>query len=167
MKQGWWINTRSGKAIVIDEHERWIRRPGNANKLGVPKRVQAEFKNFEPVKDRNEFLLYVMRKAPAMRVRGHGQFATFEYAQRNRRDAMDAIWLWGLKNAGPFTGLRIVNFSTNEKVEMRWGEFKELMESDGPDGVMRAAGLERLVVSQEVEDRIAAITGKIVKSAAG
>lgn len=162
MKEGWWINIRSGNAIEIDEHEQWLRRPGNANKLGVPSNVQDDFDKFEPIKDRNEFLLYVMRKSPIMRVRGHGASVTFEYASRDRMDVMDSIFLWGLRNAGPFTNMYIVNFATKEHVRMNWGEFEALMNDVGPEGVMRSAS--RLNISQKVEAKIASITGSLVNS---
>jgi len=139
MKDGFWINYRTGKEFDIDEHETWIRRPGNAKKLGIPSKVQKAFPEFTIVKDRIKFVMFLMQHAPIMRVRGHGNYVTFEYSSRSRNDPMDSIWLWGLKNAGPFTGMYIVNFATGEKTNIYWRDFKEAMESGGAEAVMRVA----------------------------
>ena len=167
MKDGWWINTRSGKDFLIDEHERWIRRPGNAKKLGVPNNIQKDFSKFEPVKDRNEFLLHIMRRSPVMRVRGHGNYVTFEYASRSRRDAIDSIWMWGLNNsAGPFTAIYIVNLATGEKTNIMWRDFLQMMKEDRYDDVMRVAKKDAFTISKESEARLATIlAGELVELA--
>ena len=139
MNEGYWINYGTGKEFPIDEHERFLRTPGNAQRLGVPKAVIAMFGKFKPEKDRDKFLMFVMAKAPVMRVRGHGGYVAFEYSSSSRRDPMDAIWKWGKKNAGPFTSMYIVNFGTKETTSMPYSQFEELMESSGPEAVMRAA----------------------------
>ncbi len=139
MKDGYWINYKTGKSFPIDEHETWIRRRGNAKKLGVPEKVRRAFPEFKIVKDRTRFMMFLMQHAPIMRGRGHGNYMTFEYSSSSRQDPMDAIWLWGLKNAGPFTGLYIVNFATGEKTNIYWKDFKEAMDSGGAEAVMRIA----------------------------
>jgi hypothetical protein len=164
MKEGWWINTRTGKVFQIDEHERWLRRDNNADKLKISKGIQKSFSKFKPVKDRDEFLLYVMRKADAMRARGHGSYVTFEYHSRSKRDPMEAIWMWGLKNAGPMTGMYIVNFATNEKTSIRWSDFLKFMENDDPDGIMRVA--HKFDIKPEVNAKIdRLLAGEILKVA--
>ena len=152
MNEGYWINYDTGKEFPINEHERWLRTPGNAQKLGVPRSVIAMFKKFKPEKDRDKFLMFVMSKASVMRVRGHGGHVAFEYSSRDRQAPMDAIWMWGKRNAGPFTGLYIVNFGTNETTSIIYSQFEEAMESSGPEGVMRVASekfsLRRSVVKE-------------------
>jgi len=160
MKEGYWINYKTGKEFPIHEHEQWIRVPKNAKKLGVPKNVIALFNDFKPDRDRDKFLMFIMKHAPVMRVRGHGNYATFEYASRNRRDPMDAIWMWGQQNAGPFTGLYIVNFATREKAQMNWNQFEELMDSGGPDAVMRAAST-KFRIKKAISDELAIIRRKL------
>ena len=161
MKEGYWINYKNGKELPIDEHEQWIRRKGNAKKLGVPKKVIDAFEKFKPVKDRDKFLLFIMKNAPVMRVRGHGNYATFEYASRNRRDPMDAIWMWGQQNAGDFTGLNIINFATREETSIMYGEFERLMEI-GPDEVMRRASVDNFKIKASIVRDILAVARELV-----
>jgi len=149
MREGMWINYRTGKTFDIDEHERWLRRDDNADKLGVPQKVQDAFGEFEPVKDRDKFLLFVMKHAPVMRVRGHGNYVTFEFSSRQKRQVMDEIWLWGLKNAGALTGLYIVNFATGEKTNVYWNEFKNAMDNDNIEKVLRV-GTETFRLKEKV-----------------
>lgn len=161
MKDGLWINYRTGKDFVIDEHEQWIRRKGNAKKLGLPKKVIDGFSKFKPVKDRDKFLLFIMKNAPVMRVRGHGNYATFEFASRNRRQTMDSVWMWGEENAGPYTGLRIVNFATGEEVSMMYEQFEKLMDI-GPDEIMRHASIEKIEVKKHIAREILAISKELL-----
>lgn len=161
MKEGYWINYKNGKEFPIHEHEQWIREPKNAKKLGLSANVIKAFSKFKPEKDRDKFLLFIMKSAPVMRVRGHGNYATFEYASRNRRDPMDAIWMWGQQNAGDFTGLRIINFSTKEEVSIMYGEFERLMDI-GPDEVMRHASVEDIVIKKSVVRELLAISKELL-----
>jgi len=161
MKDGYWINYKTGKEFPIHEHEQWIREPKNAKKLGVPAKVVNGFSKFKPQTHREKLLLFVMKNAPVMRVRGHGNYATFEYASRNRRDPMDAIFMWGQKNAGDFTGLNIVNFATKEEVNIMYGEFERLMDI-GPDEVMRAASVQDIVIKDSVVRELLALSKEIL-----
>jgi len=114
IREGWWINYRTGFSFCIGlrgDHERWIQEPGNAVKLGVPKKVIAEFDRYRPGVDREKFLLFVMHNAPVMRCRGHGVYVTFEYSASSDRGAMKAIERWVNGNAGPRTGLNVVNLA--------------------------------------------------------
>ena len=139
MKEGYWLNYGTGKEFPIEEHEQWLRAPGNAKRLGVPSGVVGMFGNFVPGKDRDKFLMFVMAHAPVMRVRGHGAVVAFEYSSRSRREPMDAISEWCKKNAGPFTMLHMVNFATRENTEMLYSQFEQLVDEGGYDAVMRVA----------------------------
>jgi hypothetical protein len=164
MKEGYWINYSIGKSFEVDEHERWLRRKGNARKLGLSKGVVEAFGEFEPVKDRDKFLLFVLQHAPVMRVRGHGNYVTFEYSSRNRRDPMDAIWLWGLDNgAGVYTGLYVVNFASGEKTSILWKDFKAAMDEGGADAVMRVATVEQMVWRESVARELLEISKRLVE----
>lgn len=161
MKEGYWINYKTDKTVTIHEHERWLRSKGNAKKLGVPPRVISMFSNFKPEKDRDKFLMFVMKNAPVMRVRGHGNYVSFEYNSRARKDPMDAIWMWGQKNAGPFTGLYIVNFATREKIEINWNAFEESIERGGPDAVMKAASTKNFRIKKAISKELAILRLKL------
>ena len=161
MKEGLWINYSTGKQFPVDEHEQWLRSGDNAKKLGVPKNIVASFGEFTPGKDRDKFLLFVMKHAPVMRVRGHGISVSFEYNSRSRRDPLDAIWMWGQRNAGPFTSFFIVNFATREKTQMYWQDFEQNMERGGAEAVMRAASVQRFRVKSAIAKELAAVRRRL------
>ena len=79
MREGYWINYRGGRVELIDEHQQWVRRPGHAARLGIAEEAVAEFARFDPATDRHAFLRFLMRRAPVMRVRGHGASVTLEF----------------------------------------------------------------------------------------
>jgi hypothetical protein len=162
VKSGFWINYKTGKSFPIDEHETWLRKKGNAKKLGLSKRVIEAINEFKVVKDRDKFLTFVMQHAPVMRVRGHGNYVTFEYSSRSRKDPMDAIWLWGLKNAGPYTGLYIVNFATGEKTSIYWRDFKEAMDTGGADAVMRVASTEEFTWRECIAEELLDMSRRLI-----
>jgi len=137
MREGYWINYRTGKVFSISDHMQWVSDDRNANKLGIPKSVAVLAKD---IKDREKYLLFLMKNAPVMRVRGHGSFVTFEFDSRSRQDVMDAILDWGRQNAGPFTTMNITNFATKENTQIRFEEFENAMDSGGAEAVLRVAG---------------------------
>lgn len=137
MRDGYWINYRTGKIIPIHDHEQWIRDKQNAKKLGVPDRVHAMGKGLG---NRETYLLFLMTHAPIIRVRGHGSSVTFEMHSRERQEVMDAIWMWGKKNAGPFTWMNITNFATKENTQMTFDDFEKQMDSGGAEAMLRVAG---------------------------
>jgi len=136
MLEGFWINYSTGKSIMMPEHETWMRDFKNAKKLGVPESIHSQAAT---IKNREAYLTFLMSHLPLMRVRGHGQSVTFEYASHDRHDAMDAIWLWGKENAGPFTGMMISNLATHETTQMSFQQFEDEMNSGGSEAVMRVA----------------------------
>lgn len=162
MKEGYWINFRTGKVFPIDEHETWLRDKGNAKRLGVSPAVIQTFSKFTPVDDRDKFLLFVMQHAPVMRVRGHGSYVTFEYASHDRGDAMDAIWLWAKENAGPFTTLSIVNLETREATEMPYQDFEHAMDEGGAEAVMRAASVGRFDLNKRIARELVSLAKKMM-----
>lgn len=121
MKEGFWVNYQQDKIFPIDDHELWVRREGNASTLGVGPEILREFCKFRPKMDRDEFLLFLIKSSPIMRIRGHGTFTTFEFSSTNQRYVVDWIWLWSLKHLGPQSTLWIRNFKTGKNIEMRLG----------------------------------------------
>jgi len=111
MKDGFWINYRTEREFPIHEHELWVRVPENAADLGIPKRIyQAAMKRFTQGKDRNKFILFLLKNAPVMRVRGHGEYVTFEFDRANDTAPQRAIARFRLTWCGPMMGIRVVNF---------------------------------------------------------
>lgn len=130
MKDGYWINYETGKNFEIDEHERWIRRGGNATKLGIPSFIQDDFEKYVQVDQRNEFLMYLMQNAPIMRMRGHGTYLTFEFSSDSIRKPLEAVYEFCSNRAGPYTQLIINNFAKKDSVQLNWKEFKQRYSDD-------------------------------------
>lgn len=141
-KSGYWINYQTGTEVGVGEHEAWLRNPQNAQMIGVPPQIVVDFAKFEPVKDRDALLRYVMQHAPIMRVRGHGREISFEYSSSRSKGPLDAIWTWAEREAGPLTSLFIANLATGETTSMLYKDFVETMNNSGYEGIMRRASRE-------------------------
>jgi hypothetical protein len=162
MVGGYWINYDRERTFQADEHESWLRSSGNAKKLGVPPNVISMFDKFKPMRDRDKFLMFVMQHAPIMRVRGHGDYMTFEYNSRSRREPLDAIWMFGKKNLGPFSTMLMVNFATKENTQMSFQEFEENMQSDGYEAVMRVAS-RKIFINKRLAAELLALSKELLR----
>ena len=118
MKEGFWGNYETGIWFQIDEHERWLRHGNNAERLGVPKDVIAEFPHFA---DRDTLLPFVWRHAAVMRWRCHGESV---YAE-DWIKPLEIIRKWCTLFAGDFLFLRVVNFNGMEVRETLWKDWKQ------------------------------------------
>ena len=128
MKEGFWGNYETGTWFKIDEHERWLRDPGNAERLRVPAVVAAEFAKY-PTRD--ELLPFVYRHAPVMRWRCHGTSVTFEFDSPDWGYPLALICRWGRACAGDHLHFHMVNFRTMEVRDVLWQELKPA--EDEPD----------------------------------
>lgn len=124
MKDGYWGNYLTGDIFLIDEHEMWVRRESNADKLGIPQAVQKKFKQFAVKEDRDRLLPFIFASAPVMRFRGHGSYVTMEFNCADWTMPLELVRKWCKANAGPLSGLNIVNFATNEVIETTWENFE-------------------------------------------
>ena len=107
-----------------------------------------KFHDFEPVRDRDKFLLYLMTHAPVMRLRGHGASWTFEFGSMSVSEPLFAISAFCEDNAGEFTHLVINNFARKESMEMTWAEFKE-RHKQGEETVMKATSVSEMRVKAD------------------
>ena len=119
MKDGWWINYKTGNQFPIHEHELWIRDPVNAKVLGIPPALTRQFSRYLTGRDRNAFLTWLMKKAPIMRVRGHGLSVTFEYHATDNRLPLKSIRLFASEECSPESILHIVNFVGMKMADVR------------------------------------------------
>ncbi len=124
MKDGYWGNYLTGDIFLIDEHEMWIRRESNADKLGISQAVQKKFKQFAVKEDRDRLLPFIFANAPVMRFRGHGSYVTMEFNCADWTKPLELVHKWCKANAGPLSGLNIVNFAANEAIETTWENFE-------------------------------------------
>lgn len=110
MWEGFYINYRMGKTVCIGlkgDHARWIYDVTNASELGV---VIAKTK-FNPIKDRDKYLLHVLRHSPVMRVRGHGVYVTAEFNSKTVMLPYVAVNRFAKRNLTPIKMLHIVNWA--------------------------------------------------------
>ena len=98
MKAGFWLNYASGKALLVDDHENFLRRPGNGARLGVSSKLVKEA--CARYTDRIPFLLYVMARAPLMRVRGHLTHVTCEFVADSDAEPLAALRKFAAQNLG-------------------------------------------------------------------
>lgn len=128
MNEGYWIDSRTGRSIEIDEHEIDIRRPEVARRLGVPHEVLRQFGRFVPGTDRVQFLKWLMRHAPIIRARGYGVVVSVQWGCVENDAALRAIHKWGRKvGCGPCLMLCMSNIKTGERMNSFWLRFDEAM----------------------------------------
>ncbi|MDD2478727.1 MAG: hypothetical protein PHS31_02415 [Victivallaceae bacterium] len=120
MKEGFWGNYQTGEWHEIDEHEKWLRRGGNAKKLGVLPEIIARFSEFD---NRETLLPFAFANAPVMRWRGHGPSVTFEFNSESWEQPLSLISIWCKLSAGPYLCLRMVNFHSMEIRETLWKDW--------------------------------------------
>lgn len=127
MKDGWWINYESGRVMEITEHERDIRDAATAKYLGVPASVSDRFKKYEIGTDRCRFLVDLMKRVRLMRVRGYGNYVTFNYwSPGGDAKPFAAIRRWASRNAGPVLLLNVANLATGRQEQVfaaAWPDF--------------------------------------------
>ena len=141
MKEGAWINEKTGEFAWITEHASWIKKKENADKIGLSPRAYDNLKDLKWDFDGEgrEAILLVAMNAGLIRMRGHGSYWTFEFTIETQA----ALWacLGFLDDfAGPLTQCRFNNLRTKEQIEMPYREFKASMTED-PETVMRIASV--------------------------
>ena len=141
MKEGAWINARTGKSEWIDEHALYALRGGPMiDSLGLPRRVWEDIQQYTPdfSGPGRESILITVMNAGFIRMRGHGQSWSFEFTI-NTRDALMAIQEFLDKYAGPYTHLVINNLRTKEQISMNYNEFTLYMVENEPEKILRYA----------------------------
>ena len=140
MQEGAWINARTGEYWWVDEHCRFVKRPADADKMGLPNYVRQEIADktctsgFGP--EREAIVIAVM-KAGYIRFRGHGQQLTCEFWGDKSRNLW-ACFEFLQKMAGPFSHCVINNLKSNEQIALSFQELETRMKED-EDSVLRIA----------------------------
>lgn len=146
MKEGFWIDCRSGKRWQAYEHCRFAKSPEGAAAMGLPEAVQQAI---APIScdylrtdgnpgqtDREQVVIEVM-KAGYIRMRGHGAQFSFEF-WGNTRGSLWAILQFCQDMAGPYTWVVINNLKSNEQYASSFQDFEQRMKQD-EDEVLRIA----------------------------
>lgn len=140
MREGAWIDARTGKYWWVDEHCKFVKRPADADKMGLPDYVRQKI---EPLScqggygpEREAILIDVM-KAGFIRFRGHGVQLTCEFWGDTYKNLW-ACYQFLQQMAGEMSYCVINNLKTNEQVALPFKELTERMKED-EQSVLRIA----------------------------
>lgn len=126
MKDGYWINYKKKEIYRIDEHQRWITRAGNAKMVGI----DDKFYDKSLEMDRETLILSVLAKYPMMRVRGHGEYVTFEFNSEDIDLVSDIIFQFcEREEIGEGVIINIFNFKTNKRFNCRMDDLSRSVNS--------------------------------------
>lgn len=124
MREGAWINAKTGDYVWIDDHARWLRRnPDQAAQLGFPGDVLKELGeigwDITPLAER-VIVLYKAMDGGFIRARGHGAYITFEFTIP-WADAVHGAQRFMAENLGPSMTCRFNSLTTNRTIEFTYG----------------------------------------------
>lgn len=130
MKDGAWINAKTGSYRWVDEHARWVsRHPENAKDLGLSDDI-AESLGKIPWdfngEGRKAILLLAMGQG-LIRARGHGAYITFEHTIPTE-EAVLGTRVFMAKHLGPQMTCRFNHLGIGTSVEFVYGRVVEDLE---------------------------------------
>jgi hypothetical protein len=127
MTEGYFVRIDTGRSYLIHDHEIDVRKAEFAKQLGIPDQVFKQFPDYEPVKDREVFLRWLLGQVPLARVRGYGVWAGIQWGYGSDKEALQAIHRWGKKVCGPCLYLRMLNLTTRKQYDSFWLPFDTVM----------------------------------------
>ena len=131
VREGAWIYATTGDYRWIDDHARWIQRPGNAADLGLPDEVIEELGRIPwdfNGSGRRAILLIAM-DCGLIRARGHGASVTFESTIPWEQAIRGALRFMD-EHLGPAMTCRFNCLSTGQSVGFLLGHVRERLEQD-------------------------------------
>ncbi|MGA2608310.1 MAG: hypothetical protein ABSH01_12745 [Terriglobia bacterium] len=131
LREGAWINAKTGQWSFIDEHADWAKRPGNLASIGLPDAVReaiSDIPNDYDGENRKKILLAVMASG-GIRLRGHGDWVAIEFTV-GTASALLACRDVLRKIAGEFTLCRFNNLGTCESLELFYRDYEQHIERD-------------------------------------
>ena len=135
MNEGAWINAHTGAWNWITEHASWIQNLENARSLGMTEAVHAELaaipRDFNGPGRRE--ILRVAMDAGFIRVRGHGEYVTFEFTLPPSVAIRAALPFMAL-NFGALTGCVFTNLTVGTSLGLSYKELMALVEQHGTNG---------------------------------
>jgi hypothetical protein len=130
MTEGYFINITTGKAYPVNDHELAVRKKEFAKKLGIPDAVFAQFGKYTPVEDRKEFLFWLLKQVPIIRVRGYGVWVAIQWGCASDKKALASVHKFGKTVFGPCSMLRMCNIKTAREFNSFWISFDEAMKAN-------------------------------------
>jgi len=139
MKEGAWINARTGQYWWCSEHADFAKSEAGADAMGLPSSVRARIAPM--VSDGNgpgraEICITVM-KAGYVRFRGHGTQFTCEFWGNVETNLM-ASFEFLQKMCGDFTYCIITNLENGDSSAMRFADLRAQITSE-PNKILRIA----------------------------
>jgi hypothetical protein len=131
LSAGAWINAADGHFAYVDEHADWVKRPGNLERIGLPASVWETIRNIpnDYGGENRKSILMIVMAAGGIRMRGHGDFVTFEF-MCDPKVALPACRGVLAQIAGPLTRCRFNSLGTNETVEVFYADYVRQMDND-------------------------------------
>jgi hypothetical protein len=130
MTEGYFINIATGKSFSVHDHEISIRKAEFAKEVGLSDILFNQFSNYEPVKDRDAFLRWLLSNSELIRVRGHGVYSMLEWGgSGNDKKALEAIHKWGKMVCGPCLMLCMINITSGKQYNSFWLPFDTSMKA--------------------------------------
>ncbi len=132
MNEGAWINANNGAWCLITEHASWIQALKNARSLGMADEVHAQLAaiTWDFNGPGREAILRVAMDAGFIRVRGQGEFVTFEFTlpmAQAIRAAGPLMAAW----CGPMTGCRFNDLRSWTSLGLAYGELQAILPESG------------------------------------
>ena len=125
MKEGAWIEAKTGAWHWIDDHADWIRRPANARRVGLAEAAAVRFATMSRRQisgpERNAILIAAMREGSLIRFRGHGAYVTFE-ATLTVEEVLSASAAFMAACLGPLTQVCINQLPTGPQISFAYQE---------------------------------------------
>lgn len=140
MREGAWINARTGKYWWVDEHCRFVKRPQDADQMELPTYIREKIAPLtcgNGTGPEREAILLAVMKAGYIRFRGHGAQLTCEFYG----DTYTNLWAsfnFLQQMAGPMSHCVINNLKTNEQISLSFQELEQRMKED-EQSVLRIA----------------------------
>jgi hypothetical protein len=125
LREGAWIDAKTGQWSFIDEHADWAKRPGNLTSIGLPDAVREAIRDIpnDYGGDNRKRILLTVMAAGGIRLRGHGDWVAIEFTADTAaavlacRDVLRKI-------AGEFTVCRFSNLGAGETLQLFYGEYE-------------------------------------------
>ena len=123
MKEGAWLNARTGAYHWIDEHARWLQRGENAKTIGLSdsaiQRIKAIPWDFNGGGRRS--ILMLAMNGGLIRFRGHGNYVTFEGCL-SIPEMADATQEFMAAHLGPYMGIQVNDLARGRAWNGNYGE---------------------------------------------
>ncbi len=131
MREGYWIDSKTSKYFLVDEHSRWIQRPENARRFELSEEVIKALGHIHG--DFNgpgrRAILELAMDEGLIRSRGHGPVdVTFE-CTLDLQEAIRGIAPFMAATLGPLSAVKLNQIRTGECIAFTYGEARNLIEA--------------------------------------